>query len=748
MASADFTNLTLRNTTTYNPDGSFVSTGYVFTVGTNGRQNWTNNLVLNNLTANNILLNQTLVIASTITNDMTVHSTLVVSTIQSAKLIDTAILNGSTINTNTLTGSTINYSTLIGSTIYASTVYSNLINYSSLTGSTIDCTTLTGSTINVDTINYSTLTGSTITSNTIVLNSSLITSTFTTNTFQANLFVVSTLSSVATYLIGSTLGNVGGNTAFITQFGSGYSGPGSDKYGGVEMIGRRTVTGTDWPTTNMRLRKFVDTTPMCYIDFGRNSSDPQGMGFGQNNTERMCITEGGNVGIGTTTPISLLHIAGSTTTNAIVVNSTLLGSTINTINLTFSTMVGSTITSNTQTINSTLIGSTINTTNLTTTAGQTFIGKQEAYPNRYIELGTDSVNTAYIDFHAYNASDSDYSTRIESSGGLLGGLGAGTLTLTGQAVNIAATLSTTALNNIITKATLFADTVTTTNLSQTKMTGALNMNSNNITNAGTITTSNLSGTTMTGTLNMNSNNITNAGTVTTSNLSGTTMTGPLNMGSNNITTTGTVTTANLSGTAMTGPLNMNSQNINSAGTVGATTVTTTNLSGTTMTGPLNMNSQNINSAGTILGASLSVSGNINTTSGKIQEGGNPLIPSGCIIMWYGVSIPGGWRICDGGGGTPDLRSRFIVGVGPGYNLGDTGGAASVTLTTAQIPSHTHQVGFNIYGDDSGGANNCDDWNLADKNGCIGKTYTTTPVGEGQSHENRPPYFALYYIMKL
>src|SRR5690606_24098955 len=39
---------------------------------------------------------------------------------------------------------------------------------------------------------------------------------------------------------------------------------------------------------------------------------------------------------------------------------------------------------------------------------------------------------------------------------------------------------------------------------------------------------------------------------------------------------------------------------------------------------------------------------------------------------------------------PDLRERFIVGVDDStYDLGDTGGAAAVTLTTSQMPSHTH-----------------------------------------------------------
>ena len=53
----------------------------------------------------------------------------------------------------------------------------------------------------------------------------------------------------------------------------------------------------------------------------------------------------------------------------------------------------------------------------------------------------------------------------------------------------------------------------------------------------------------------------------------------------------------------------------------------------------------------------------------------PLIP-GMIIMWSGKrhSIPKGWVICDGNGGTPDLRAKFIIGAGKGDDFGafDTG----------------------------------------------------------------------------
>ena len=64
------------------------------------------------------------------------------------------------------------------------------------------------------------------------------------------------------------------------------------------------------------------------------------------------------------------------------------------------------------------------------------------------------------------------------------------------------------------------------------------------------------------------------------------------------------------------------------------------------------------------------------------------IPSGCIVMWSGalVSIPTGWYLCDGNNSTPNLSNKFIRS---GSGVGSTGGSDTVSLTTAQLASHTH-----------------------------------------------------------
>ena len=171
-----------------------------------------------------------------------------------------------------------------------------------------------------------------------------------------------------------------------------------------------------------------------------------------------------------------------------------------------------------------------------------------------------------------------------------------------------------------------------------------------------------------------------------------------------------------------------------------------------------------------------------------------IMPLGSIIMFHGNisnnkqpdTIDGGqcWRLCDGdtynGIVTPDLRNQFVVGANGTvqaenyYKTGDTGGAKTVTLDTTQIPAHTHtqkttddashshnpyvvqgnDYNFNAtYGgpfpmgtDDSFGAVKSEDTNAYSSNG--DHTHTVNNKGGGTAHENRPPFYALAYIMRV
>lgn len=68
-----------------------------------------------------------------------------------------------------------------------------------------------------------------------------------------------------------------------------------------------------------------------------------------------------------------------------------------------------------------------------------------------------------------------------------------------------------------------------------------------------------------------------------------------------------------------------------------------------------------------------------------------LIPAGAIMAFPAAAIPSGWVVCDGSGGTPDLRDKFVRGAGPSNAHGAAGGSHTHTLTAAEMPAHTHTV---------------------------------------------------------
>ena len=118
-----------------------------------------------------------------------------------------------------------------------------------------------------------------------------------------------------------------------------------------------------------------------------------------------------------------------------------------------------------------------------------------------------------------------------------------------------------------------------------------------------------------------------------------------------------------------------------------------------------------------------MSGNNNTSFANLtNENGNLAInfqyinPVGTIICYAGETAPQGWFVCDGSeiskvlypslfaviGNTfgspvdssnnfvlPNLQQRIPLGKSGSTNLGDNGGQSSVTLTTDQLPSHSH-----------------------------------------------------------
>jgi microcystin-dependent protein len=186
-----------------------------------------------------------------------------------------------------------------------------------------------------------------------------------------------------------------------------------------------------------------------------------------------------------------------------------------------------------------------------------------------------------------------------------------------------------------------------------------------------------------------------------------------------------------------------------------------------------------------------------------QLSGSGSIPVGTIFDYAGTTPPSGYLLCygqavsratyadlfallgtafgTGDGSTtfnlPDLRGRVSAGKDDmggsaasrltnavsgvtGTTLGASGGAQSVTLTTAQLASHTHAGTTNTTGahthtaastggpaNVSGGLVHALDIGNTGSSGNHSHTFTTDAAGSGQAHSNVQPTLILSKIIK-
>lgn len=159
---------------------------------------------------------------------------------------------------------------------------------------------------------------------------------------------------------------------------------------------------------------------------------------------------------------------------------------------------------------------------------------------------------------------------------------------------------------------------------------------------------------------------------------------------------------------------------------------------------------------------------------------------GEIRIFAGSFAPAGWAFCNGApmpisendalfvllgttyGGDgeetfnlPDLQSRVPMhngqgpGIGSSYQLGESGGTESVTLTTNQIPVHNHAL--IVSGDQGQGTSPTDQMPAANPTISLYRpgapaspmnAGSLSPVGGSQPHENTQPYIAMSYIISL
>jgi microcystin-dependent protein len=149
-------------------------------------------------------------------------------------------------------------------------------------------------------------------------------------------------------------------------------------------------------------------------------------------------------------------------------------------------------------------------------------------------------------------------------------------------------------------------------------------------------------------------------------------------------------------------------------------------------------------------------------------------------MFAGNFAPAGWMFCEGqllpisenetlfnligttyGGdgqstfGLPDLRGRTPLHFGSGFILAETGGVETVTLTQAQMPTHSHALlAANVTGDQITPVGNlsANSFNVTPfindpPNGNMSAT-AIGPIGGSQPHTNFQPYLCVDFIISL
>jgi microcystin-dependent protein len=151
---------------------------------------------------------------------------------------------------------------------------------------------------------------------------------------------------------------------------------------------------------------------------------------------------------------------------------------------------------------------------------------------------------------------------------------------------------------------------------------------------------------------------------------------------------------------------------------------------------------------------------------------------GEIRMFGGTFAPAGWAFCSGqlipisendtlfnligttygGDGQstfqlPDLQGRVPIHQGPNFVIGQKAGTESVTLTTQQIPAHSHPALGNTAAGSQAPTNGV--WATSGSTIYSDQAVNTTmnggalqPSGGSQPHDNMLPFLVVSFIISL
>jgi microcystin-dependent protein len=153
---------------------------------------------------------------------------------------------------------------------------------------------------------------------------------------------------------------------------------------------------------------------------------------------------------------------------------------------------------------------------------------------------------------------------------------------------------------------------------------------------------------------------------------------------------------------------------------------------------------------------------------------------GEIRMFGGNFAPQGWAMCNGAlmpisendalftligttyGGDgqstfalPNLQSRVPMHVGPGFALAQMGGEEQVTLTTNQLPAHSHVPAASTSNAGSSGPSG-NVWAASPQyteyaaapDGTVMAAGAIGVAGGGQPHDNMVPFLCINFILSL